>query len=383
MPITPSVLTWAIREAGYPRDEDAAPDLGVSPDVLRAWQDGESQPNLTQFRKLSAVLRRTPSTFLLPAPPDVPQPQVSFRHPPGVSRRAPNRDERLHLREAIRLQEVAHWIAREEEQPSTIPRLDTEQPPEEAAGIARAALAPHLSTTQEAFSTPSRAFDAWRSAIESLGTLVFLFPMGEDSAQGFSLEDDFAPVVAVNTFWRDQARTYTLCHEFGHLMTGTSSLCLEHDGLRSVRPSDNVERWCEQFAAALLLPAVAVTELIQRRFRLSDDARVTSLDVPRAIANEFQVSLRAATIRLIELGMASWSLYSDIEPARERNRGFGSGGEGQDRDQRRHDRYGDRTFRLFVRALRTDLLGRSAVLDYLDITDRGLSKAQQSFPQAG
>ncbi len=342
-----------------------------------AWRSGDAKPTLTQFRKLSSTLRRTPATFLLPAPPALRRPEVKFRHPQGSTRRAPTPEEHYFLREASRLQEASRWIGSQIGTPSGIPRLGQDSDPSEAAATARSAIAPFLPKADENWSSPSRAFDSWRSALEAIGALVFLFPMGEESAQGFSLDDQFAPVVAVNTFWRDQARVFTLFHEFGHLVTGTSSVCLEHDSGKFKKPTDQVERWCEEFAAALLLPPADVTQFLAERLDVTSGDRVTDLRVATAVARQFQVSIRAATIRLIELGFASWDLYSLLKPSSERKPSGGAPGEGRSRDDQKRDRYGDRTIGLFVEALRSDLLGRADVLDYLDMTDSGLSQAER------
>src|SRR5207344_1041034 len=89
---------------------------------------------------------------------------------------------------------------------------------------------------------------------ESKGILAFQFPMGSDSCRGFSLWDETAPAVAVNTAWNPAARSFTLLHELGHLVTRTSSACLEGWGRRRENEGDQHERWCESFAASVLAP---------------------------------------------------------------------------------------------------------------------------------
>ena len=59
-------------------------------------------------------------------------------------------------------------------------------------------------------------------------------------------------MVAVNTAWNESARIFTLFHEMGHLIARTSSACVESVHTRS--RTDPVERWCERFAADVLMP---------------------------------------------------------------------------------------------------------------------------------
>ncbi len=90
-----------------------------------------------------------------------------------------------------------------------------------------------------------------------------------DSARGFSLWDDDAPLIAVNSAWNPAARVYTLFHEYGHLLSRTSSVCLERVGVKISRPTDPAERWCKEFAAAALLPWSGVSKVLKDRFEWS------------------------------------------------------------------------------------------------------------------
>ena len=74
-------------------------------------------------------------------------------------------------------------------------------------------------TTAQQFAWPSSAiaFDHWRRALEDAGHVVLLVSIGKASCRGFSAWDPRAPVIAVNTAWNEEARIYTLFHEFAHL----------------------------------------------------------------------------------------------------------------------------------------------------------------------
>ena len=111
-PITPAVLDWAIRESGYTADE-VAEKAKVPSAQLRAWLHDDAKPTLTQTRNLARVLKRTPSTFLLPAAPPPTPLAAEFRHAPGSYRTKPTFDERRYLREARRIQQTVNWLVRE------------------------------------------------------------------------------------------------------------------------------------------------------------------------------------------------------------------------------------------------------------------------------
>jgi Zn-dependent peptidase ImmA (M78 family) len=207
----------------------------------------------------------------------------------------------------------------------------------------------------------SEAFHLWREATEAFGVHVLVSSMGQNACRGFSVWDEYAPMIVVNSAWNVEARTFTLLHELGHLLTRTSSLCLE-TGSELVPPNDDTERWCEIFAAALLLPEQSVREHLNE-IGATD---VTDLGTATRIARKYRVSLRAATLRLISLGVARWPLYRAIPAASDRKREGGGGGGGRTREEIRRDHFGVRTFDVFGEALRREVLTYGDVVDYLD-----------------
>lgn len=364
VPVTAAVVDWAIRESGY-STEDLAAQLKVPEETLRGWATGEAQPGLTQLRNLAAKIKRPVAAFLLPAPPVSIQPTVAFRSPPGANRRELSPVERRYLREARRLQRFLSWVAKElGEEPVDLHRERLDHDPTHAAGRVRARLGVTLEE-QEKWPSSSAAFARWREAVEDTGVLVFAFSMGTDACRGFSLWDDYAPIIAVNTAWLASARIFTLFHEYGHLATRTDSACLQ--GFRRITSlsSDSPERWCEEFAAALLMPENAVRRYVERL----NDRRPDFL-IP-AVARHFSVSHRAAALRLVELRYITWDDYEALPPFEPKPKG---GGKGRDRTQLREDQYGVRTTRLVGRALEREVIGRGDVLDYLDVPESAIDR---------
>jgi Zn-dependent peptidase ImmA (M78 family) len=363
IPITPSVLRWALDESGYSR-EDIAHAIGVNAPLLESWVSGQHRPRLGHARKLAEKLHRPFAALLLPAPPEKRPLSVEFRHPIG-ERKELNANERRYLRRAARLQQILAWLAGglQIEKPRT-PLASANDDPVSIAAVARGVLGVPPGEQKE-WKDPSEAFDEWRRALEGIGNLVFLFSLGKDSSQGFSLWDDSAPVIAVNTAWNESARIFTMFHELGHLITRTSSACLEPT--RTSSRTDPVERWCERFAAALLMPARDVESTL-RQFGWRPGGETASLALTKRLANLYKVSLRAAAIRVIELGAANWALYDEIPPVSD-SKPPGGGGTGRSRVQIREDQLGNRVSSLLVAAVDRDLLDRSQAVELLDIPE--------------
>ena len=368
VPITPSVLDWAIRESGL-GFEAVARRVAVAEADLRAWLAGKAQPSLSSFHKLAAVLHRPTATFLLPRPPRTEHVAIEFRHPPGVADRELLPEERLRVREVSRLQQEVAWLLDEMHEPLVdLPKLVVLSNPEHAGKRAREMLGVDVGT-QTSWRDNSVALREWRRRVEALGVLVFSLPMGAESARGFSIWTPGAPAIVLNTFWSPAARLYTLFHELAHLLTRTNSVCVEHGDGRG--RTDDLERWCEQVAAAALMPEPSVRTFVRE---------LGSINVAAAakLAAQYRVSLRAATLRLIGLQLAGWALYRSLPPTADaKPGGGGGGGGGRNRPQKRLDEYGHRTVRTFLRAVQRDVITIADAMRYLDLGDQNLFELEK------
>ncbi|MGA9390876.1 MAG: ImmA/IrrE family metallo-endopeptidase [Candidatus Sulfotelmatobacter sp.] len=257
------------------------------------------------------------------------------------------------------------WICRGLEfEPAQTPLASASDDPAAVATAIRGVLKVTPSEQRE-WESSAMAFDRWRESLERSGHLVFLLSLGKGSSQGFSLWDEFAPLVAVNTAWNESARIFTMFHELGHLVTRTSSACLEPT--RTSSRTDPLERWCEQFAASVLLPTKDV-EAALRQHGWNSRVQVTDLSLAKRLASLYKVSLRASVIRMIEIGAATWALYDQI-PAASDAKPVGGGGRGRSRTEIREDQLGDRASFLFVEAVNREILDRSQAVELLDIPE--------------
>jgi Zn-dependent peptidase ImmA (M78 family) len=373
VPITPAVLEWAIREAGSTTSQ-AAEQLRVPEVTLQAWLEGRERPGMTDLRRLAAVLRRPLATFLLPAPPVSPTAHVDFRHPVGVDRATFDPRERLTIRTATRVQRTVSWALRELGRPPVaLPSTTIRSAPDAIATQMRRMLVERSPEPFPARGTASDAQTWWRAALEEVGALVFFLPVGEGSARGFSIWDDHAPLVVVNTFWRPEARIFTMLHELGHLVTRSNSACLEQGHGPRRPPEDPAERWCEAFAAQVLVPEHELVEVLTSKHGWRKGRLVRELAVGHAIGRHFKVSTTAAVLRMIGIGAATWALYRSIPREADLKRG-GGGGSGETRSRSRLRQYGRRTTRVLLEAMNADILGKDDVLGYLRVGEHELSE---------
>ena len=368
IPITGSVLRWAMNESGR-SDSEFAQKVGADPGTVQAWIDGKAQPTKTQFNKIVSTLRRPSAAFFLPEPPQHLNLPPPLRQSVGARNRALNAQELREIRWARRLQQlVAHL---REEDAIDIPRLPQFAPsdsPSRAARSLRNRLDVPLAR-QTQWPTPSAAFSGWREAVEGTGVLVLLLQLGPDAIRGFALWNDAAPLVAVNTTFIPQARAFTLFHEIGHLLLRQDAASDENIGRSaSLETGYGVERWCERMAAAVLLPESAVRAAVP-----PDISEDEAYQFARSFAGQFKISLRAAAIRLIELNLASTDLYDLVVSQsgrldRPQSRG---GGGGRSAAQARLAQVGRAAARRIVDAVAANRLSERDARDILRLGGQG------------
>lgn len=344
-------------------DVELAERCETSPEVVAEWRNGDSKPTKTQFRRLVARLRRPSSVYFLSERPADDPVIRAFRSPPGAAQERRLLDAELRaIQTAERLQKVARWIREQRaDDPVAIPRYAGDV--NAALRATRGFLNWNLSD-QVAAPSSSEMAKQLRRRLERVGILVLQFPMTPDGCRGFSLHDDLAPVIAVNSAYTVEARVFSYMHEYAHLARGSGAIC-------SRLPDSQLERRCELFAAAFLMPRRAFQDYVDQTF--GDDAAIASVEDVAKIARRFKVSLRAAALRLERVGRAASSLYARVDAEAD----FKGGG-GFSRDNSapavRLREWGTGYAELLLGAERQGWLGRTDVLEYFNLSNGQLTE---------
>lgn len=300
-PVTPAVVRWALDEDGR-SDLDIAQALEVDIDVLEAWATGDERPSTGQVTRLADLLARPRALFFLPQPPTEAALPTAFRHPPGAERDVGVKARRV-VRKVRRVQSALSWAMRD--LPGVaVPVAAPNQEPRAIADVVRAWLEVPLSS-QLAWSDERVALEAWRQAVDRRGLFPFAIEIGRDDVRGFSIWDEHAPTIVYNvSSVSPAARIFTIFHEVGHLALRQDSACVEprEGGLLG----GEVERWCERFAAELLMPHDDVRAFVGG---LQNPGSIAAV---RSVMSRYRVSARAAALRLVELKFASPLLYNEV-----------------------------------------------------------------------
>lgn len=313
IPVVPDVLVWARESAGFDLEEASR---RLSPSVAK-WETGDLQPTVKQLRDAAKLYKRPLAVLLLPKRPTDFLPLRDFRRP-GDNGRDQRWSPALHaeFKRAISQRDVMLELA--EVSPSSIPppvqlpSFEVGSPVEEV-GSAFRRLLDLESIPPRTWGDPNAALAACVAAIEALGVLVVQTQrVAIAEMRGFSISGWPTPVIALNGSDSPRGRLFTLFHELTHLSLTVGGICDLHEIHGQRDGQDEVEHFCNQVAAATLMPAIAV--LSQPSVRAAGRDRWWTLDELAQLGHGFGASAEALLLRLIALGKATWDLYWTQKP---------------------------------------------------------------------
>ena len=313
MPVTrlsvePSVLRWARETAGLDLDT-AATRIGVKPDRVTQWEDGSLAPTINQIRTMADVYARPLAALLMSEPPaeDVKRELPDFRRPEAQSRvvsRALQKATMRAYRQRDALRDVAADLELPESESTATYALDQALDPSALGEQLRNALRLDLIPKPVLLQPETLLRDLVRQAERLNVTVIQVQRVAIAEMRGFSLGAGSCPIVALNGSDWPRGKVYTLLHELAHVGFRSDGLCdLQHG------QDARLERMCDAVAAAALMPAQAFVAALgsARPGRLS-------VDLARAVGNEFGASGESALLRMVELGRATWDDYWRLKP---------------------------------------------------------------------
>lgn len=304
-----SVLRWAAQRARL-HDETLVERYPKWP----LWLSGGAQPTLRQLEDFARRTHTAIGYFFLPQPPDLALPVPDFRtlRDQALAEPSSNLLDTLYLCQQRQDWYRDHARLHGSSALTFVGSATTREAPEAVAQRMREALA--LSADSR------RRLPKWTDALRQLiakaedaGVMVMASSVvGSNSHRkldvsefrGFALADDLAPLVFLNGADSKSAQMFTLAHELAHLWLGASGVSDSETGRV---PEPQLERWCNQVAAELLMPLQAL------RVTYQPDMPVL-LEIQR-LAREFKVSTLVALRRLFDAAFinqtALWQHYRD------------------------------------------------------------------------
>lgn len=317
--INPRVLRWARETAGLTLDE-AAERLGLTTsarssaaDKLAYIESGRKAPSVAQLLRAATTYRRPLTVFYLADPPARGERGEDFRTTGAQITPRDNAILDALLRDLGARQQLLRAMLEDEEEAAPLPFVGTalvDDDPIRVAAAIRSRLGVTLSAQREARG-PDLLFALLRTAAERVGVYVLLLgdvgsyhtDIGENVFRGIAIADAVAPFIVINDNDAQAARAFTLLHELAHIWVGASGVS---GPLAS--PAPKVERFCNDVASELLLPAA---ELVGSPIIPAADFQ-TVLRSAEELARAWNVSQALVTYRYLRRGWISAQMAAEL-----------------------------------------------------------------------
>lgn len=372
IPITPVVLTWARKRAGYSLEE-ATRDFKD----IESWEAGTSSPTYPQLERLADKLKLPIAVFFFPEPPSVPPIDETFRTLPEQQLAEIPRRIRFLLRKAKALQlnlselnpsgnPAQRLITRELTFASNVQIATMASQVREYIGIAL--------DEQQGWEGVEAALENWRRALGRVGVFVFKDAFKVDEYSGFCLYDDEFPIIYVNNSTAKTRQIFTLFHELAHLLFHTSGVDTLGDEYISLLADDarRIEVICNRFASAFLVPETS--------FEAALAGRAASEQLAEELAARFHVSREFIYRKFLDRGQISEDAYARAAKRWAAQSRRSSGG----------DFYNTQIAYLGPEYIRTALqqynqnrINDTQVAEYLNIAPKNLATFEARFARRG
>lgn len=301
--IKPELLRWAQARSGQSTEY-----LQRRFPKLDSWESGATLPTFKQLEDFAKVTR-TPIGFLFLLEPPVEElPVTDFRTMGDVAITRPSPDllDTLYL-----CQQRQDWFRDEirtlgESPQEFIGSLDMSLDVLSAGARLRDVLGLDGAWRQQSANW-TEALHQFINKIDALGILVMVSGVVGNNThrqlkpaefRGFALSDPWAPLVFINGADTKAAQMFTLAHEMVHLWLGESGIS---NPQMATLPDHTTERWCNQVAAELLVPAALILHEFDPRNALHEELR--------RLARQFKVSTLVILRRIYDTGGISWDEF--------------------------------------------------------------------------
>jgi Zn-dependent peptidase ImmA (M78 family)/transcriptional regulator with XRE-family HTH domain len=246
--INPSLLVWA-RESVRFAPAYVAQELNITENELKELEEGVRVPTYDQLLQFSKLYEKPIGAFLLNEVPKEKHLPKDYRtiHSEGLAE--------LHDKTLITIRRVRGLV---EDAMELRKEMGVQLPEwkfsaslkEDVEGIAPFYRNLFKVAGITKIETSGDALDYLISQIEDRGILVFQTSLTQDEVRGFSLTDEAVPVIVIRRADRPTAKTFTLFHELGHILLHEGGIC----NLKEQGASAQIEKWCNQFAASVMVP---------------------------------------------------------------------------------------------------------------------------------
>jgi Zn-dependent peptidase ImmA (M78 family) len=364
----PTMLIWMREQSGFNDPGEVDKELDLADGTIASWEQERSDPTIANLRLVTRLYDYPLSYCFLSATPIQP-PITDYRGRSLNGNKTFSRETMQALREfrrLVRLSRVLHEMSGTDTEFKK--RANSEQMNSPLALAAGEMV--QLGITKEQRDSWKDSWDAfwsWRLAIEGQGIITISLPLPSKECRGAAIyEESSVPSVLTNSNEASTAQSFTLLHEYAHLIRRSSGLVVCDQF-----PSEE-ETFANRFAAFILVP----TELLRAELNskgLNIHREWWSDDQLRDLARPFRVSLDVIAIRLETLDLAPSGFYRRKREMWDQRRQSSGGGIGRTINKRERARvkFGNRLFEQALDAVDRGHLSAIDLADYFGQVRRG------------
>ncbi len=306
--VEPAILKYARFCSGYTVVE-ASKKLGIKEDVLTLYEDQKTEITIPRLEKMAGVYKIPLAYFFLQEiPKDVVLPK-DFRIIYASEERNFSPPVMLAIRRARYIQSVIQELS-EHKLVYAFPKVTITDDVDAVAAKFRSILGVEMDV-QSKWHDPSTSLRHWKEAIEKLQVYILQQSLPENQVSAFCLADQLPYIIVLNSSEdeRPSRRIFSLFHEIGHILLHNSGVCTPDNLSRNSYQYIQIEKFCNQFAASVLVPKDDFLRNQYVRQLTQQPIAQWSDDIVQSVSSYFGVSNEVIYRRFLTIGTIGERAY--------------------------------------------------------------------------
>jgi Zn-dependent peptidase ImmA (M78 family)/DNA-binding XRE family transcriptional regulator len=309
--ITPQLVRWARERVGHSVDK-VAEGIGTDPEQIARWEQGDAHPTFRDAQRLARALSIPFGYLYLSSPPKENILLPDFRTLPSASAAEPSAEFLDLLNDVLLKQQWYREYLQEEggRALTFVGRFTTRDGIDQVANDIRMRLRIDEDLRRGCASRDEFMVE-FVKRVEGSGILVMRSrtvgnshrALSVSEFRGFAISDEIAPLVFINAQDAKAAQIFTLAHELVHIWIGKTGI--SNPSLQDpMSDTSQLERFCNQVSAEVLIPASDVNEQWTETRSTTDNIR--------ALSNHYKVSTLVVLRRAYDQGKITSSEYNKL-----------------------------------------------------------------------
>ena len=264
--VNSDVLSWVINSSGWDV-EDLSKQTNINSKSIQKWKIKDAFISIKNLEKLSRVIKRPISIFLLPTPPNETilidyrkiNAEKLSKNTSNVIRKA--RYVQSNIKEMLEL--------RSENIQPNITHRTLQDNPEKVATIEKDIHGVEFEKLKEGVDINKHAkqlYQNLKTKIESLNIFVMEGNMETNMSSGFVLVGNYPSVILINSEHKPISQLFTLLHEYAHVLLKKDGICMLNSDVDNYSTSHHllIEEWCNRFTKSILVSNIEFFETFEQ-----------------------------------------------------------------------------------------------------------------------